>query len=92
MILGRTMKRTPARDLVKVAMSNRKPDTWFDKLTREDRNYIEDVIEVMKLTGVSTFHSVSAALKNELHLLVGLSTIKDTLQEKYKCQGEIQKS
>jgi hypothetical protein len=80
------MKRTEASDLVKIAVSRTKPVNWIDKLSREDRLYIQEVIEAMKRTGVSTFHSVSCALKNELHLLVGITTIKDTMREMYNAK------
>ena len=84
--LENAMKRTSAQELVNVAASRTKPVKWIDKLSREDRLYIQEVIEAMKRTGVSTFNSVSSALKNELHLLVGITTIRDTLREMYNAK------
>jgi hypothetical protein len=80
------MIRVPAADLVKIATSRTKPATWFDKISREDREYITDVIHAMKLRKISTFHTIAAAVKNELHLPTCITSIKNTMREMYNAK------
>jgi hypothetical protein len=90
--LENSMKRISATELV--AKSAVRPATlsWYTKLPEVDRQYIRDVIAAMKLSGVTTFHSVSLALQSELKLNVSLTSIKNTIRNLYKWQDVSPKS
>lgn len=68
-------------DLVAKASQPAVRQTWIDKLPTSQKTYIHDVVIAMLGSSDSTTHSVAVALKNELKLTAGVSTIRDTLRK-----------
>ncbi len=71
--------RSPS-DLIKQAsvMSHRR--TWYENLGVVQQLYVDDVVKFMAQCPDATVRSVALALKKELNLAAGLTTIRDTLQ------------
>jgi hypothetical protein len=68
-------------NLVHAASLTSRRATWFDKLSPVQQVYVENVIAAMLHTPDATARGVSIALKKELNINAGLTTISETLRK-----------
>jgi hypothetical protein len=69
-------------DLVQAStISTFKKSSWIDKLTPIQQGYIHSVVKVMREHTSATPRGVAIALKRELDLAAGLTTISETLRK-----------
>lgn len=79
----RTTRRSPLALVTTTGAIVHKGGTksWYDKLTKRDREYVDNVVkELLKNPDVST-RGVAAGLKDELGLKAAINSIRNKLTE-----------
>ncbi len=77
MLIKKKKKRNPAELVTSAA----RVGSWYDRLSDEDKYYIEEVVVAMQDSSHVSISSVAQSLINELNLTASKLAVRDTLKK-----------